>query len=229
MIKNTSLLLIEDDLNFGLILKDQLESLGYSVKWETNGEDGIKAASTSTYSLLLLDIMMPKKDGLTMLKELREVDDHVPVILITAKSAIEDKKQGFELGADDYLTKPFDIEELDLRIGALLKRAIPTTSNKEEIIQLGNYQFQPDIHLLKIDNEDKKLTARETAILQMLCKHKNNTLDRSSLLNAVWGNDNYFNGRSLDVYISKLRKYLNEDESVNIINIHGKGFRLSTT
>ncbi len=229
MSKNTSLLLVEDDLNFGLILKDQLESLGHSVKWETNGEDGIKAASTETFHLILLDIMMPKKDGLTMLSELREVDDHVPVIMITAKSAIENKKQGFEAGADDYLTKPFEIEELDLRINALLKRILPTQSKEKDHWQLGNFTFQPDLHLLTIEKEEKKLTARETAILLMLCKHKNETLDRSALLNAVWGNDNYFNGRSLDVYISKLRKYLSADDNINIINIHGKGFRLNTT
>ncbi len=180
------------------------------------------------FDLLILDVMMPVKDGFTLAREIRQRDERTPIIFLTAKSMKQDTIQGFQSGADDYLTKPFSMEELLLRVSAVLRRAKGITATKEEAREhlLGRFRFDVRKQVLIIDEQERKLTTKESDLLRLLCEHRNGLLTRNEALQQVWGDDNYFNGRSMDVYIAKLRKYLKDDPTVEVLNVHGKGFRL---
>jgi DNA-binding response OmpR family regulator len=223
-----NILLVEDDLNLGIILKEYLEVKGYIVTHCLNGEEGGKVFSKGKFDICILDVMMPKKDGFTLAGEIRNIDENIPVIFLTAKSMQSDKIEGFKLGADDYVTKPFSTEELLLRINAVLKRTNKSLFKDDNITEfkIGGYSFDPARHVLIYNKERKKLTSRENDLLKLLCIYKNNVLERSLALKEIWSDDNYFNSRSMDVYITKLRNYLKKDKSVEIVNVHGRGFKL---
>lgn len=221
------ILLAEDDTNLGFVVSDQLKSEGYHVSLATNGVDAYQRFNENKYHLCIFDVMMPKKDGFSLAQDIRKIDKDVPILFLTAKSMTEDKVAGFDAGGDDYLTKPFSFEELNVRIKALLKRVNILVDEKEEtVLSIGSYVFDTENYTLKHSNFEKTLTKKEAQILKMLCKFKNQVVARELVLNAVWGQDDYFVGRSLDVFITKLRKYLSEDSQVNIQNIHGIGFKL---
>ncbi len=222
----THILLVEDDLNFGLILFDRLKDAGYKPHWAKNGKEGLKVYNEHKIDMCLVDVMMPEKDGFSLVEDIRKLDKETPLLMLTAKSLIDDKIKGFKAGADDYLTKPFEFQELLLRMEALLKRSKPNTEAVSNLIKIGSYQFDPAKLQLIHPEETVKLTKREAETLVVLCKHLNQVIEREVLLNMVWGNDNYFNGRSMDVFISRLRKYLKRDQNIEIQNIHVKGFLL---
>lgn len=223
-----SILLVEDDPNLGLVLQEYLQlKAGYNVTLCKDGEEGIKSFYQNSYDLCILDVMMPKKDGFSLGKEIRSVNNEIPIIYATAKSMMEDKTEGFQLGADDYITKPFRIEELLLRIQAILKRIKhENTSNEERIFNIGKYSFDFLTQTLSIGDSHTKISGKEAELLKLLCLRKNQILTREEALLKIWKDDSYFNGRSMDVYLSKIRKYLREDENIEIINVHGKGFKL---
>jgi len=227
MSDKTKILLVEDDLNLGFVIQDNLKMNGFHVHLETNGKDGLLAFNKDSYDLCVFDVMLPEKDGFTLASDVRKVNNDVPIFFLTAKSMTEDKIQGFKAGGDDYLTKPFSTEEFLLRIEALLKRTkgTQTSSNKTEFT-LGKYTYDYSNFKLVGPNTDKTLTKKEAEVLKLLCDHKNKVIEREVILNLVWGDDSYYLGRSLDVFITKLRKYLKEDENVIIENIHGIGFKL---
>jgi DNA-binding response OmpR family regulator len=221
------ILLLEDDNNLGFILKEHLEMKGYDVKLCLNGVEGSKEYKKDKYSLCLVDIMMPKKNGFTFVKEVRQKDEMIPVIFLTAKSLKEDRIEGFKAGCDDYVTKPFSIEELLLRINAVLRRSEPVENNSDQAqFNIGRYFFDSQKQLILLNRKKTELTSRENELLLMLCINKNNVLDRETALKKIWGEDSYFNARSMDVFISRLRKYLKEDKNVSIINVHGRGYKL---
>ena len=227
MSNKSSILLVEDDVNLGTILKEYLEVKNYNVTHVLNGSEGYNEYTNGSFDLCILDVMMPKKDGFTLAKEIRHYDDQTPIIFLTAKSMHDDKIEGFEIGADDYIAKPFSTEELLMRINAVLKR----TSNKEKKIsrinfKIGNYEFDSEKRTLVFENIEQKLTSKENELLKLLVINKNDTLKRSDALMKIWNDDNYFNSRSMDVYITKLRGYLKYDQSIEIINVHGQGFKL---
>lgn len=219
------ILLVEDDLNLGFVIQDTLKIEGYDVHLETNGVDGFKSFSQGDFDLCIFDVMMPKKDGFSLAEDVRKIDQNIPIFFLTAKSLTEDKIKGFNSGADDYLTKPFSQEEFLLRVQALLKRTAEKVGSPKEI-KLGKVTFNPSALTLSWDGGEQKLTKRESEILSILCRNINELSERELILKSVWGDDSYFNGRSLDVFISKLRKYLKPDESIQIENIHGAGFKL---
>ena len=223
------ILLVEDDKNLGTILYDFLNVKGFSVDQTFNGEEGFNLFKEKKFDICLIDIMMPKMDGFTLAKKIRAIDKQTPFLFLTAKSMLNDKIEGFNLGADDYVTKPFSMEELILRIHAILKRtlSLPGEENKNEFI-LGNYTFNYNKRLLSFDSQQKKLTQKECELLHLLCLHENNTLERSEALLRIWKDDSYFNARSMDVYITKLRSYLKDDSSLQLLNMHGTGFKLIT-
>lgn len=231
------LLLCEDDPNLGNLLAQYLAAKGYDVDHRTDGKQGWEAYTQGKYDLLILDVMMPLKDGFTLAREVRQRDASTPIIFLTAKSMKQDTILGFQSGGDDYLTKPFSMEELTLRMQAVLKRT-RGLAPKEEVptrYTLGGFTFDARKQTLTHDattspdgDGPRKLTTKETDLLRMLCLHRNGLLPREVALKEVWGDDNYFNGRSMDVYIAKLRKYLALDPRVEILNVHGKGFRLIT-
>ncbi len=222
-----SILLAEDDLNLGFVISDQLKAEGYKVTLAIDGVDALKRFNEQVYHLCVFDVMMPKKDGFTLARDIRNINNEIPILFLTAKSMTEDKVEGFNAGGDDYLTKPFSVEELLLRIKSLLKRVNIRIDNPEEkIIQIGNFTFDTENLTLTIESDIKSLTKKEAQILKLLYKFKNQVMPREVILNTVWGQDDYFMGRSLDVFITKLRKYLREDDSIHIANIHGVGFKL---
>ena len=223
-----SILLVEDDENLGFVTQEGLEDKGYHVIWAKDGVEGYEVFHASKFNICLIDVMMPKKDGFTLAKEIRNIDSEVPIFFLTARAQEEDKIQGLSIGADDYITKPFSIDELDLRIKNLLERISRSQneSNQKDIYTLGNFTFNYPEQSLTINSESKKLTKKEAALLRLLCIHKGEILQRNSILRIIWGSDDYFLGRSMDVFITKLRKYLAEDESITINNIHGIGFKL---
>jgi DNA-binding response OmpR family regulator len=228
-LKKTQILLAEDEENMGALLRDYLNIKGYSIDWYTDGEQASTHFLAKKYDLCILDVMMPKKDGFTVAREIRHKNPHVPVIFLTAKSMGEDIKEGFSTGADDYITKPFSIEELLYRIEAILrrsKRSMEVEMPKETVFAIGNYTFDFGRQTLAIGTKEISLTAKESDLLRLLCVNKNQILDRNYTLSTVWTGENYFNARSMDVYITKLRKYLSEDSSVQIINVRGRGFKL---
>jgi DNA-binding response OmpR family regulator len=222
------ILLLEDDANLGFILQEHLELEGYAVTLCTNGVEGSKALGSCRYDLCLVDVMMPKKDGFSFAREMRKTDQVTPLIFLTAKSLKEDRIEGFKIGCDDYVTKPFSMEELMLRIRAVLKRAKAAAEPETPRgpFQIGKYLFDHEKQILRLKEEQKKLTAREADLLRLLCTHMNGVLERDDALRTLWGNDSFFNGRSMDVFISRLRKYLQKDKNVEILNVHGKGFKL---
>jgi DNA-binding response OmpR family regulator len=227
MTKKIKILLVEDDPNFGSVLKNYLELNDYEVKLATDGTAGYDQFVSGKYDICILDVMMPRKDGFTLAKEIREKDEHVPIIFLTAKTMKEDMLSGFRVGADDYITKPFDSEVLLLKLKAILKRSVDRLhdhSQKEFVI--GQYAFNYDHRTILLNGNSQKLSPKEADLLRMLCVYKNELLPRQKALKEIWGDDNYFNARSMDVFITKLRKYLKDDSSLDIINIHGKGFRL---
>jgi two-component system, OmpR family, response regulator len=222
------LLLVEDDPNLGGLLAEYLRAKGFLVDLRTDGQQGWIAYTQNTYDMLILDVMMPLKDGFTLAREIREKDPLVPIVFLTAKSMKQDTLEGFKAGADDYLTKPFSMEELMLRTQAVLRRtrgAQPREVEPDEYV-LGASRFDPRKQLLSTPTGERRLTTKESELLRLLCAHRNDVLERGHALREVWGNDSYFSGRSMDVYIAKLRKYLRDDPAVEIINVHGKGFRL---
>jgi len=222
-------LLVEDDLNLGFVIQDHLRNEGYQVDLEKDGFAGFQKFYNQAFDLCILDVMLPKKDGFTLVEDIRKIDQQVPILFLTAKSMTEDKIKGFKLGADDYLTKPFSFDELDLRIKAIMKRAKPAedeSSNDRDVFELGQFTF--DYKNLSLDHADEKrtLTKKEAELLRMLCLHRDQVLTREMALTMVWGSDDYFLGRSMDVFITKLRKYLKLDERIKIMNVHGVGFKL---
>jgi len=223
------ILLVEDDYNLGFVVQDQLKSEGYKVQLCTDGVEGLKRFNEEEFHLCVFDVMMPKKDGFTLAKDIRKVNQEVPILFLTAKNQTEDKIEGFKAGGDDYLTKPFSTEEFLLRVKAILKRVNLVESEEVQTqFELGSIKFDAENYVLNYaDGEEKKLTKKEAKILLLLVQHMNKVLPRDIVLNSVWGQDDYFVGRSLDVFITKLRKYLKPDESVKINNIHGVGFKLT--
>ncbi len=225
---NQKILLAEDDPNLGELLKDYLELKGkFDVVLCTDGQEGMDAFRKEEFDLCILDVMMPKKDGFSLGKDIRKINQTVPIIYATAKGMMEDKTQAFELGGDDYITKPFRVEELLLRINALLKRA---SKDKEEEIsdkfEIGDYFFDYTSQIISYKGQQQKLSTKEAELLRLLCLKKNDVLTREEALIKIWHDDNYFTGRSMDVFLSKLRKYLKEDSNVEIVNVHGKGYKL---
>jgi DNA-binding response OmpR family regulator len=219
------ILLVEDDQNLGSITSEYLNAKGFDCKWEKDGEAGYQKILKEKFDLFIFDVMMPIKDGFTLAKDVRGIDKKTPILFLTAKSMKEDTLKGFEIGADDYVTKPFNIEELIARIKAIVNRT-KESDNHFDDITIGSLSFNPKMQMLKSKNKSIKLTTKESELLILLCKNKNDILERNFALKAVWGDDNYFNGRSMDVYIAKLRKYLKEETNIQIINVHGKGFKL---
>lgn len=228
MSKPTKLLVVEDDANLGSLLAEYLRARGYETELRTDGQQGWQAYKDGAFDLLILDVMMPVKDGFTLAREIRRSDQDTPIIFLTAKSMKQDTIQGFQSGADDYVTKPFGIEEMLLRINAVLRRTrgVGPKTEEPEIYTVGACTFDPRKQILRTPAGERRLTTKESELMRLLCAHQNEVLQRSHALNVVWGNDSYFSGRSMDVYIAKLRKYLREDPSVEIINVHGQGFRL---
>ena len=222
-------LLAEDDENLGALLSTYLNSKGFQIKWVKNGEEAISYyhSFNNAIDFIILDVMMPIKDGFTLAKEIRRVNTDIPIIFLTAKSMKEDTIQGFAIGADDYVKKPFSMEELLMRIKAVLRRTQTNPKNQQQDeYTIGKFMFNKKTQVLKGGEEDKKLTSKETDLLELLAINLNDVLDRTYALKKIWGDDSYFNSRSMDVYITKLRKYLKSDDRVEIINVHGKGFKL---
>lgn len=226
MIK-TRILLAEDDENLGSLLKEYLNIKGYETELYPDGNKAFKGFIKEHYDLCILDIMMPEKDGFTVAKEIRLINSDIPIIFLTAKSHKEDVLEGFTIGADDYITKPFSMEELLSRIEAILRRTKHgLDDDSRDVFQLGNYVFETKKQLLTHGTKVQKLTTKESELLKLLCTNKNRVLERNFALRTIWIDDNYFNARSMDVYITKLRKYLKEEPSIEIINVHGKGYKL---
>ena len=220
------ILLCEDDENLGMLLREYLQAKGYETELCPDGEAGYRAFTQSRYDLCVLDVMMPKKDGFQLAQEIRTVISDVPIIFLTAKSLKEDILEGFKIGADDYITKPFSMEELVLRIEAILRRVKGKKSRENTVYHIGRFTFDTQKQLLTIGEKQTKLTTKENELLALLCAHSNEILQRDYALKTIWIDDNYFNARSMDVYITKLRKHLKDDPSIEIINIHGKGYKL---
>lgn len=226
----TKILLVEDDSNFGNVLKNYLELNDYDVTLERDGRLGLAAFQREKFDMCLLDIMMPNMDGFTLAESIRDVDPDVPLFFLSAKTMKEDIISGYKLGADDYITKPFDSEVLLMKIKAILKRNEEAKTESENTeFDLGAYHFNPKLRQLTKGNSSHTLSPKESDLLRMLCEYKNDLLPREKALKKIWGSDTYFNGRSMDVYIAKLRKYLKEETKVEIVNIHGNGFRLVVT
>lgn len=222
-----NILLVEDDTNLGFVIQDNLRMKKFNVSLYTDGQSALKGFLNNQFDVCILDVMLPKKDGFQLASEIREINKTTPIIFLTAKSMTEDKIKGFKLGGDDYITKPFDFEELHLRIEAILKRTlVDDGSEGGNEFKLGKYVFEPDLQLLKIGKEEIKLTRKERDLLKLLCLQQNKIVSRELTLKTIWGKDDYFSGRSMDVFISKLRKYLGQDERINIMNVHGVGFKM---
>lgn len=220
------ILLCEDDENLGMLLREYLQTKGYDCDLQPDGEAGYKAFTRNKYDLCVLDVMMPKKDGFALAADIRAMNTDVPIIFLTAKSMKEDILQGFKLGADDYLSKPFSMEELLYRIESILRRVRGKKSKDVVTYQIGRFVFDSQKQTLEFGDETKKLTTKESELLTLLAANANNILERNYALKTIWVDDNYFNARSMDVYITKLRKLLKDDPDVAIINIHGKGYKL---
>ncbi len=220
------ILLAEDDENLGSLLQEYLHAKNYEVDWRSNGEKAFKAFEQNHYDICLLDVMMPLKDGFTLASEIRMLDKDMPIVFLTAKSMKDDVLEGFSRGADDYITKPFSMEELIFRIEAIMRRIKGGSDAKENLFEIGSYSFDAQKQVLTREKSEQKLTTKENDLLKLLANNMNRVLERNFALKAIWIDDNYFNARSMDVYITKLRKYLKEDEKVQIINVHGKGYKL---
>ncbi len=226
----TNLLLVEDDPNLGDILQEYLSLKGFSTQLCKDGEEGFDAFNKDHFDMCILDVMLPIMDGFSLAKKIRAINKDVPIIFLTAKALKEDRLEGFKIGADDYITKPFSMEELQLRIDAIMRRfnhqkQVQQDANTE-VYPIGGYEFNHIQQTLTFAEETTKLTTKESSLLKLLCQHKNEVLSRNYALKTIWGEDTYFTGRSMDVFITKLRKYLKKDEKVEIMNVHGKGYKL---
>lgn len=226
MSDKVKILLSEDDNNLGMLLESYIKAKGYDVDLARDGKQALEKFNDGNYHFVILDVMMPEMDGFAVAKEIRIIDKKIPILFLTAKSMKEDKLEAFALGADDYLTKPFSMEELVARVEAILKRTRDEDESFDDTYEIGRFTFDAMKRVIDIDGEENKLTTKESQLLKLLAKNKNQILDRQAALRAIWGDDNYFNGRSMDVYIAKLRKILRADEKIEIMNIHGKGFKL---
>jgi DNA-binding response OmpR family regulator len=225
-LKTKRILLVEDDPSLGFVIKDNLVLKGYDVTLCQNGEEAEQVFAGSAFDLCIFDVMLPRKDGFSLAKSVRESNRSIPIIFLTAKSMTEDKLEGFKAGADDYITKPFSLEELLCRIEVFLKRGSVQPSEHDKIFSLGRYEFDFSSLLLRLGKVERSLTQKEADVLKLLYQNRQRVLKREEILKSVWGDDDYFMGRSMDVFISKLRKYLKEDPSIQIVNYHGVGFRL---
>lgn len=226
MIDKLKILLCEDDENLGMLLREYLQAKGYETELCADGDAGFKAFTQGKFDICILDVMMPKKDGFTLAKEIKDLNNDIPIIFLTAKTLKEDVFEGFKIGADDYITKPFSMEELTFRIEAILRRVQGKKSVDELVLKLGAYSFDTQKQILSHGDEKTKLTTKESELLTLLYQHANEVLQRDFALKTIWIDDNYFNARSMDVYITKLRKHLKDDEDVEILNVHGKGYKL---
>ncbi len=226
MDEDLKILLCEDDENLGMLLREYLQAKGYKATLCPDGEVGYKEFMKEKYDICVLDVMMPKKDGFTLAKEIRQANSEVPIVFLTAKTLKEDILEGFKIGADDYLTKPFSMEELVFRIEAILSRVRCKKNKYSTMYRFGKFTFDTQKQLLTIGEKQTKLTTKENELLALLCAHANEILQRDFALKTIWIDDNYFNARSMDVYITKLRKHLRDDDQIEIINIHGKGYKL---
>lgn len=226
------LLLVEDDPNLGTVMKEYLGLKGYKVTLARDGLEGLEEWKTGNHDIAILDVMMPRMDGFTLGREIRKMDQNTPIIFLTAKTMIEDKVEAFGLGGDDYLCKPFSMEELLLRIKALFKRSTSQPQSDTPALtrfDIGDFSFDAPTRKLSRGAETKRLTSREGELLGLLCKKMNDVLSREEALKEIWGDDSYFNARSMDVFITRLRKYLKPDPKVSIMNVHGKGYKLLVT
>ena len=223
---NIKIMLCEDDENLGMLLREYLQAKGFSAELFPDGEAGYRAFTKQKYDICILDVMMPKKDGFTLAHEIRQSNADEPIIFLTAKQLKEDILEGFKIGADDYITKPFSMEELVFRVEAILRRVRGKKNKESSIYKVGNFTFDTQKQLLSIGEKQTKLTTKENELLALLCSHANEILQRDFALKTIWIDDNYFNARSMDVYITKLRKHLKDDPQIEIINIHGKGYKL---
>jgi two-component system OmpR family response regulator len=223
---STKILLVEDEKNFGMVLRDYLSMNGFEVTLCENGELGLEAFKAGKFNLCIVDVMMPKKDGFTLASEIKELNKNVPFIFLTARGMREDMIKGYKLGADDYITKPFDSEVLLLKLKAILNRN--SVDNSDTFLhEIGKFSFNAKLRILKSENnKEEKLSPKEAALLNLLCQHKNDVLPREKALKQIWNDDSYFTGRSMDVYIVKLRKYLASDPTLEINNLHGNGYSL---
>ena len=219
-------ILSEDDENLGSLLREYLIAKGYDTDLYPDGEAAFKGFQKNQYDLCIFDVMMPKKDGFTLAKDVRMINSEIPIIFLTAKNMKEDVIEGFRIGADDYMTKPFSMEELIFRIEAILRRTLGEADNTQVVFKLGRFTFDARKQTLSDANDSTKLTTKESELLRLLCVNANKVLERNYALKTIWVDDNYFNARSMDVYITKLRKHLKEEEGIEIINIHGKGYKL---
>ena len=222
------ILLCEDDENLGMLLREYLQAKGFIVTLCPDGDAGYKEFIRDKFDICVLDVMMPKKDGFTLAQEIRLANAEIPIIFLTAKVLKEDILEGFKIGADDYITKPFSMEELVLRIEAILRRVRGKKNKDKTIYHIGQFIFDTQKQLLTIGDKQTKLTTKENELLALLCSHANEILQRDFALKTIWIDDNNFNARSMDVYITKLRKHLKDDDQIEIINIHGKGYKLIT-
>ncbi|HUS85754.1 MAG TPA: response regulator transcription factor [Bacteroidales bacterium] len=220
------ILLAEDDNNLGSLLCDYLKAKNYDTILASDGEEAWALFKADQFDLCILDVMMPRMDGITLARKIRDKNVDVPIIFLTAKSLEKDVIEGFTAGADDYITKPFSMEELLYRIEAIIRRTRTAVNEVKDKYDLGKYTFYPITQILLFDKTPRKLTTKESELLIILCQHMNEVLERNFALKSIWIDDNYFNARSMDVYITKLRKYLKEDPSVSILNVHGKGYKL---
>ena len=231
MIANKHILLAEDDADFGSILKQYLEMSGFSVEWAQDGEEALQIFQKGSFNICVLDVMMPKKDGFTLAEDIIDINPGVPFIFLTARKMKEDKLKGLKLGADDYVVKPFEADELVLRLNNILKRSQKNAPviTKEENLQIGNFEFNTKRLELKINATSQRVTEKEGELIQFLFQHKNQLLKREEILNAVWKNDDFFSGRSMDVFISRLRKYFKADTSIAIESIRGVGLEFKVS
>lgn len=226
MEERMKILLCEDDENLGMLLREFLQAKGFNADLFPDGDKGYKAFLKGKYDLCVLDVMMPKKDGFTLAQEIRNVNGEVPIIFLTAKNLKDDILEGFKIGADDYITKPFSMEELVVRIDAILRRVRGKKDREVTLYNIGKFTFDTQKQTLVSGDTTQKLTTKESELLALLCSHVNDILERNYALKTIWVDDNYFNARSMDVYITKLRKLLKGDPAIEIINIHGKGYKL---
>ncbi len=226
MEKKMRVILSEDDENLGSLLREYLIAKGYDTDLYPDGETAYKGFQKNQYDLCIFDVMMPKKDGFTLAKDVRMINSEIPIIFLTAKNMKEDVIEGFRIGADDYMTKPFSMEELIFRIEAILRRTLGEADNTQVVFKLGRYTFDARKQTLSDSTDSTKLTTKESELLRLLCINANKVLERNYALKTIWVDDNYFNARSMDVYITKLRKHLRDEEGIEIINIHGKGYKL---
>lgn len=224
--KKNKILLVEDDLSFGSVLKDYLMIKDFEVTHAINGDDGLDKFKNDVFDICILDVMMPKKDGFTLAKEIKEIQSQIPIVFLTARDMREDVLNGYKIGADDYITKPFDSELLLCKIKAIIHRKFNIKKEIDKFFfQISNFTFDAKLRILSFGNKIKKLSPKEAKLLHLLCMNINEIVPRDEALRKIWKQDNYFSSRSMDVYITKLRKILRQDEKVEIINIHGEGFR----